>query len=266
MAKPSTLPRWANVSGVLVEPNGAKKDVGWLVDERPPAEFFNWWMKTVYDWTAYLDAGALEDDHSIAGDLDVTGDLTSASIVTGPLEAGDTIVDDLTVGGTLLGDLTIGDDLVVTDDVLIGGDLEYGGSDKYPSQTFNYPYLFGRAQTGVWNRVATGVNCEAGSIWEIPLCVRNGARIRGVTMNYEEGASSTHTLTMRLMKITLGGTVTTVATVTSNPATAAGDANAAISGLTESTTSGAYWVEIEGSDTDTGLILHAIQLTVDKVA
>jgi len=58
MAKPTKLPRWADAApaGAIVEPNEGKKDVGWKNGERPPSQFFNWWMSLVYQWTSWLDS------------------------------------------------------------------------------------------------------------------------------------------------------------------------------------------------------------------
>ncbi len=55
MAKPSSLPRWADVSGDIVEPTELKKDEGWLDGEMPPHSYFNWFQELVYQWTVYLD-------------------------------------------------------------------------------------------------------------------------------------------------------------------------------------------------------------------
>lgn len=53
MAKPSETVAWAE-SGTAVEPSGAKKAAGWLPGEQPPAEFFNWILKFLGQWTSYL--------------------------------------------------------------------------------------------------------------------------------------------------------------------------------------------------------------------
>ena len=55
MPKPTDLPRWANVSGDIVEPTEDKKDVGWIAGEKPPAQFWNWLQKNIYDWLSYFD-------------------------------------------------------------------------------------------------------------------------------------------------------------------------------------------------------------------
>ena len=54
MARPTALPRWANVGGDIVEPPSAKKDTGWVSAERPPAQFFNFLLNLIYQWLAYL--------------------------------------------------------------------------------------------------------------------------------------------------------------------------------------------------------------------
>ena len=54
--KPTTLPRWADSGGDIVEPSSGKKDVGWEVDEQPPAQWFNWLFNLLYTWIQYLNA------------------------------------------------------------------------------------------------------------------------------------------------------------------------------------------------------------------
>jgi hypothetical protein len=55
MPKPTKLPEWASdVSAAIVEPAELKKDLGWVV-EKPPHQFFNWWMNLVFLWTSYFD-------------------------------------------------------------------------------------------------------------------------------------------------------------------------------------------------------------------
>jgi hypothetical protein len=54
VTKPSTLPRWANVGGSVVEPTEGKKDVGWATQEKPPAQYWNWLLYTIYLWINWL--------------------------------------------------------------------------------------------------------------------------------------------------------------------------------------------------------------------
>ena len=53
--RPSEYPRWADVSGDIVDPPSGKKDVGWVDDEEPANEFFNWHQNNVYQWIQYFD-------------------------------------------------------------------------------------------------------------------------------------------------------------------------------------------------------------------
>lgn len=56
----STLPRWADtVSGdpaKVSEPASGKKDIGWVVGEKPPAQWKNWLLLQCYNWLVWLDA------------------------------------------------------------------------------------------------------------------------------------------------------------------------------------------------------------------
>jgi hypothetical protein len=53
MAKPASLPRWADAGGDIQEPSSGKKDVGWT-GERAKYQWMNWWMNLMYQWTSYL--------------------------------------------------------------------------------------------------------------------------------------------------------------------------------------------------------------------
>ena len=56
----STLPRWADtVAGdpaKVSEPASGKKDIGWVVGEKPPAQWKNWLQLQIYNWLVWLDA------------------------------------------------------------------------------------------------------------------------------------------------------------------------------------------------------------------
>lgn len=51
----ATLPRWANSGGDVVEPPSGKKDIGWIDDEEPPAEYLNWLLFEGYTWLEWID-------------------------------------------------------------------------------------------------------------------------------------------------------------------------------------------------------------------
>jgi len=52
--KPTLIPRWAD-TGTKAEPDEAKKDTGWIVDERPPAQWENWKSNLIGSWFKWLD-------------------------------------------------------------------------------------------------------------------------------------------------------------------------------------------------------------------
>jgi len=78
--KPDKLPRWADISGDIVEPNSGKKDTGWVDDEEPANEFFNWLQYYNYLWAQYLNDGDLDGDITIDGNLEITGEFYHGDI------------------------------------------------------------------------------------------------------------------------------------------------------------------------------------------
>jgi hypothetical protein len=59
MAKPTSKPEWTvgnpDFATVTVEPSAAKKQSGWLPDERPPREFMNWLFNNMGEWIDYFE-------------------------------------------------------------------------------------------------------------------------------------------------------------------------------------------------------------------
>lgn len=54
-SKPSDKPEWATGGDAqVIAPSGAKQLVGWI-SEKPPYQFFNWWMKFAYLWIDYFE-------------------------------------------------------------------------------------------------------------------------------------------------------------------------------------------------------------------
>lgn len=74
--KPGTLPEWNTINTNRVAPSVARKAVGWLLGERPAGGYFNWLSYWTFKWLEYLNDGALSGNHSITGDLAVTGTIT----------------------------------------------------------------------------------------------------------------------------------------------------------------------------------------------
>lgn len=78
-AKPSKVPVWNTGGSNNIEPSAGKKVVGWLPDERPGPEYFNWLGKLVGEWIQYLSDGALAGAHSVSGLITASAGLTAAA-------------------------------------------------------------------------------------------------------------------------------------------------------------------------------------------
>lgn len=55
MSKPTNLAAWG-ATATKVEPSTGVKSAGWAPNQRPPAQWFNWWMNAVALWMVWLDA------------------------------------------------------------------------------------------------------------------------------------------------------------------------------------------------------------------
>lgn len=53
--KPVKIVEWATNLLNVVEPTAGKKIIGWLVAEKPPAQYFNFLLNVLGQWSAYLD-------------------------------------------------------------------------------------------------------------------------------------------------------------------------------------------------------------------
>jgi hypothetical protein len=98
MAKP-TLPRWAS-SGVTVEPNSAKKDVGWYPGERPPAQVMNWLLLAAYNCLNWL--FDLFDDNGGLKRVQTVRNITALKALT-PKATGDVCLVWDVATGSLIG-------------------------------------------------------------------------------------------------------------------------------------------------------------------
>lgn len=82
MARPTTMPRWANSPTTLrTEPSETLKDSGHSPNERLPAQFYNWLVGFLCDWVNYFDGyiyeGSVSHPVRYSGGLNV--DWTDAS-------------------------------------------------------------------------------------------------------------------------------------------------------------------------------------------
>lgn len=55
--KPTELPRWADVGGDIDVPPSGKQDIGWVGNELPPNQFFNWLQNRAFQWLEWIDNG-----------------------------------------------------------------------------------------------------------------------------------------------------------------------------------------------------------------
>lgn len=106
--KPVTLPEWATDGGAdVVEPLLAEKQTGWVLSQKPPAQWFNWWQLLVFQWMVWLDAfeseahtwlaaQTFEEPVAVNATFDLTGDGTFTGVQTFPngLVLGDGILEN----------------------------------------------------------------------------------------------------------------------------------------------------------------------------
>lgn len=241
--KPTSTPRWASDGAAdVIEPPSGKKDTGWLVDDKPPAQWENWLRKITWQWTEYVGDGVWE-----AVSATFSGAIEAASVTIGSAIAAASAA--------------------ITGDVAIGGDLTLTGEDYHGDRTEQLPVIAGRAQSGVWTRTNGGEVGATGAIWEVAIPVRVGCRIKSWSIAHEYDGG-THTLTGRLVKYTSGG-VTTVATATSG-VPGIGFVGAASFGSTLGTpdvvsAGETFAIEFTSDDGDADLIAHTVQWTFDRV-
>lgn len=97
MAKPTKIPTWATGgSAEVVEPPSGKKALGYRAGERPVHGYENWLAKTVGEWLQYLNDATLDGDHTIDGNLQVTG-LTALTMATANEVTADALVANTVV-------------------------------------------------------------------------------------------------------------------------------------------------------------------------
>lgn len=87
MAKPTVIPRWANVGGSIVTPPSGKLDVGWLAGEKPPAQYENWKGYYTFKWIEWIDSifGSSGNNLTLPGTI-ACDTLTANLLRSGELE------------------------------------------------------------------------------------------------------------------------------------------------------------------------------------
>lgn len=184
MAKPGSLPRWADVGGVILVPTSGKLDVGWVV-ERPPYQFFNWWMNLVYQWTLYLSAGAFTGGGSMAGGFAVTGGLASDTLaVSGSTSLAGVITDVTLLSGkhvTVQG----------TGKIKFGTQEMWVGASSFQTQAAVGLWATGAVPALTSNGWTFAAATGSGLVMEADLQLPIGSRIISLTYWYNKGGSAT---------------------------------------------------------------------------
>ncbi|MFZ5440448.1 MAG: hypothetical protein ACOZQL_10590 [Myxococcota bacterium] len=83
MPKPTNLAEWGTGAAPITEPLLAEKQAGWAVSTKPPAQWFNWWMKLVHLWIVWLDAFE-STAHTWSALQTFNAGITAASFGTAP--------------------------------------------------------------------------------------------------------------------------------------------------------------------------------------
>lgn len=206
--KPSSLPRWADVGGDIVEPTSGEKNVGWEPDTKPPAQYFNWWQNLVYQWMQYLNDGALSGAHTFSSTVGITGAVSAASAaLTGALTAASAtlsgainaasaaLTGSATVGGTLgvTGLITASAGLTAATDqhVTVLGDGNYKHGEKSVSLPMTIISTSGSV-TRLWNNTNGVYDLfgAGGDIARYDAPVHGIRRLRGITVGYYGGGAS----------------------------------------------------------------------------
>jgi len=164
MAKPSTLPRWANLAapGDLVDPPSGKKDSGWLTGEKPPHSYFNWWKNLVYLWTVYLDGLTGEAltwtaAHVFQAGVTMTRNSGSQTLLVSNAGAGQAIIAQNTGGGTAIAASSANNGAAIS-----GGNTDLGASAAGVQGNSNRYGVWGRMLFGSPQAGGAGVRGDAG--------------------------------------------------------------------------------------------------------
>lgn len=117
--KPNRTARWATDGGATLEPSSGEKDVGWVVEDKPPARHMNFLQNIAFQWFRWFDErhkdGGTNDDYETHAP-----DPASGAAGDGTFRAGDSV--DSTGGAGVFrgGDSAAGD----------GGNATYRGGDS----------------------------------------------------------------------------------------------------------------------------------------
>jgi hypothetical protein len=270
MPKPSSLPRWANVGGAIVEPSPGKKDVGWVPPERPGAQYFNWLLNLIYQWIVWLD-GFLAEAHTWTGaatfqngvTLNTAGTLSTTRNIN--CNSGADIVGssgsvintfDSVTAGTLEGTTSV---------KTAEADIKHGDRiTQLPASlalvSSSWAHLFGTSTTP--DQITAGTTANADASFGLVLPV--GARLKAWKVRVLDVNSGGATLSATLWKRSNGGNQTQVGSTQTSAANGT-EQDIGQSGLTETVATGTYYrINVRNDNTTNGKAAYYCEYTYDR--
>lgn len=79
------LPQWNENETNIIDPPPTYKTDGWGLTEKPPSQYFNWFMNLVYKWVDWIEERRLVNEQDIsdnAGAIEDIEDLFTAGVFT----------------------------------------------------------------------------------------------------------------------------------------------------------------------------------------
>jgi hypothetical protein len=232
--KPTKVPLWNTGATNRVEPSAGKKILGWLLNERPPAQYLNWLLGYLGDWAQYLSDGALSGAFTFASTVEITGLITALAGLTAAAN------QHITVSGT--------------------GRFKHGDMIKAIS-----PYCFVANASANWT-----IGLDAGYLLStsggtivVPIPMVVGERIKSMTYARYGTATSDFT-SIQVLRLAANGTLTDLtaaATTDLNIGAAWADKVVDITDTT-CTDGDVFWARWVGNETDTRL--GSIRVTYDR--
>lgn len=233
-SKPANVPVWNSGGAVNVEPSAGKKILGWLANERPPAQYLNWLLKLTGEWAQYLSDGAMSGAWTFASTVGITGLITATA---GLVAAAN---QHITVSGT--------------------GRFKHGDMIKAIS-----PYGFVCNVTSNWT-----IGLDAGYLLStgagtvvVPIPMVVGERIKSLTYARFGTATSDFTA-IQVLRLAVGGGITdiTAAATTDNDIGAVWADKVVDVTDTTCADGDVFWARWVGNET--GTKLGSIRVTYDR--
>jgi len=115
ISRPDKMPEWASEDHTdpilpipnVVEPETAKKKTGWFYKEAPPANWFNWILRYVYRWVAFLDDQRTNNNPVFGIDISATPNILNVNLTPAITQYTDGRLFILRVANKITGDSTL---------------------------------------------------------------------------------------------------------------------------------------------------------------